>query len=215
MSNMIELVGYHGTSRKQGNDILSNGFKEIKFTPNRMNKLPGDLGCGIYFFVDNYSYGFNGYDCAHLYSRRFCSKRDTKIHVLDVDLLFTEDMDILDLDVEENKEKFIKAKQNLTVYVNRFIKQNLEDLTVDGSYKRGNFDGVYLEAMFSKGQIKEVHAVSKNTFTRFDDNAKISNFPNSSEVSLRKLEVIKNKEVRLYRELQLYNTKEVIHHGNI
>lgn len=203
MSNTIELVGYHGTSRKQGKDILSNGFEEMKFTPNSMNKLPGDLGCGIYFFVDHSLYGFEGYECAHLYSRRFCSKRDTKIHILEVDLLFTEDMEILDLDIEENKQKFIKAKQNLTDYVNKFITQNLEDIEVDGSYKRGNFDGVYLEAMFSKRQIKEVHAVSKNTFTRFDENAKISNFPNSSEVSLRKPEVIKNKEVRLCRELRL------------
>ncbi|PZF87487.1 hypothetical protein C1903_12430 [Listeria ivanovii] len=146
MGNAVELVGYHGTSRKQGNDILSNGFKEMKFTPNSMNRLPGDLGCGIYFFVDDSLYGFNGYDCAHLYSRRFCSQRDTKIHVLEVDLLFTDDMKILDLDLEENKRKFIKAKQNLTDYVNTFIKQNLKDLVNGGSYKRGNFDGVYFRS---------------------------------------------------------------------
>ncbi|PZF87486.1 hypothetical protein C1903_12435 [Listeria ivanovii] len=60
-----------------------------------------------------------------------------------------------------------------------------------------------LEAMFSKSKIKEVHAVSKNTFTKFDDSVKISNFANGSKVSLRSPEVIKNKEVRLCRELQL------------
>ncbi|HAB8811272.1 TPA_asm: hypothetical protein GYS95_13695 [Listeria monocytogenes] len=203
MENSIELIGYHGTSRRQGENILSNGFKEMKFAPTNMSSLPGDLGCGIYFFVDNPSYGFEGYDCAHLYSRRICSRRDTKIHILEVDLLFTDDMDVLDLDLEENKQKFIKAKQNLITYVSKFITQNLKDLKKDGSFERGNFDGVYLEAMFAKGLIKEVHAVSKNTFTRFDDGTKLSNFPNSSEVSLRKAKAIKNNKVRLCRELQL------------
>ncbi|HEA6159838.1 hypothetical protein [Staphylococcus aureus] len=164
----------HGTNKKIYEEIQNDNHVLI---PNYKddNRLPNDLGDGIYFFGNNNRFKAN--ICAEKYARRYKNKDSDHITLLFYELDMNDDY-TLDLDDEEHKTNFIEKREQLNYQLRTMIKNYNCNLS------RGQLDGLLINLMNNSlsGTIK---IVKKETFTQFDDIYKSSNFPNALEICVK------------------------------
>lgn len=181
MCNTVQYKGYHGTNKKN--------FDKID-TPKKFkhNKLPNDLGNGIYFFINRKETVEEAIINAELYLKRWKPNYRDKIIVEVLINLYKEK--ILDLDDGNNQEIF-----NLFIEENEEnIYNEIQSLDSSNSFNRGQMDGLILEMMIKYFDLN-LQAIIKETYTQFDESKirKRSNIPNGREMCLKDYNAIKSK----------------------
>lgn len=175
----MKLIGYHGTSKQCEEEILNQGFKITKFLHevNKKQEMPGDLGNGIYAFVnDDFSDPLkNASDFALTY--RVNEVGDLSILLLEADL---EENSLLDFDELENLKLFNDFKNKASVRAESIFKA----VNNNNAKNRDNRDGIYIELLIQRLGTR-CKAVKKRTYTKFHNGAKKSNMDNGTELCIR------------------------------
>lgn len=185
----MEVIGWHGTTQKNEESIIKNGFKNLKtdFSKNEV-RVPNDLGNGIYFYIDFRK--TSGKTLAQKYVRsyrdRIAREQKCSFSVIEAEIT-CEDECLLDMDEFENLKMFYEFNEKHTSTRNQMITK----LKSDGAKKRKNYDGIMMELFIREihKQFKEVKVVKKDTNTIFE--SEISNFANGTELCVRNLECVK------------------------
>ncbi|MBC2369388.1 hypothetical protein HBP99_12140 [Listeria booriae] len=181
----MEMVCYHGTTESYAKRIVERGFTHEPFVQNKNIRLPGDLGCGTYFFLDDTDYNFNGHNCALNYAKKFKNKETSHVSVIKSNIfLETGQYLYMDMDSEDNIQLFTKAKEKLRNTVNAILNDAIRD---DGAKKRDNVDGLFIEMMIAKRMINNPDIIVKRTYTAFNNEHARSNYPNGRELVIRNL----------------------------
>lgn len=195
----MKLTGYHGTSKHCEREILDKGFKITKFLHevNKKQEMPGDLGNGIYAFInDEFSDPVkNASDFALTY--RVTAVEELSILSLEADL---EENNLLDFDDLTNLKLFNTFKNR----ANARAKNIFKSVNNNTAKNRDNRDGIYIELLIQSHRIP-CKAVKKRTYTRFHDEAKKSNMDNGTELCIRD----KNKI-----NVEKYYSKDGVNYGN-
>ncbi|MEB7831000.1 hypothetical protein [Staphylococcus xylosus] len=176
-----KFIGYHGTDKSHYDCLESI---ECHFS----NKLPPDLGVGIYFFVDRLNQVGEAKENAKKYLARWKPRYNNKI-IAEMNLEI-ETNKLMDLDDPINQNEF-----NLFIDENEVeIYNELDNLINNNTKTRGNIDGLVIEMMIKEFNL-DVSAVLKETYTQFDKTKirKRSNIPNGKELCIREYNVIKKK----------------------
>lgn len=184
---MEELIGYHATGKEFLDSIKQNGFKK----KTSAKSFPNDLGNGIYFYIDRPKYEGEAKNNAKNYAEKYKSNYK-EIVVLEVDILKDSDkvLDFNDNETADALEKFIKCnEENIYKEFEKFEK-------FLGATKRGNLDGIAIELFIEYFNLP-VDIVFKNTFTKFNNNYKISSFTNGKEACVRNENIIIMKDIRV------------------
>ena len=196
-----KIIGWHGTTRESSEKIMQAGFRFEEYIFGKSTqRLPNDLGAGIYFFVEDdhlenpqslaYKYVLN-------YKNRELNKTKSIPKVLKAEINVNEDF-VLDFDEMDNTE----ALMSLQKLFRKELYQEIQRLKPSGAVDRGNFDGLFIElliAKFKKDRGVDIDIVRKRTFTNVEEKLgnipiRRSNFPNGKEISVRKSELITNLE---------------------
>ncbi|WP_454911853.1 hypothetical protein [Staphylococcus warneri] len=181
MCTTIDIRGYHGTDRS----CYDNLEIDKKFP---INKLPSDLGNGLYLFIDRKNMVGEAINNAKKYLDRWKPRYEEKI-IAQIDIKVRENR-LLDLDDYDNQYEF-----------NSFVDENeetiyneLDKLINNNTKNRGNLDGLVIEIMIREYKL-EIDAIQKETYTQFDirKKRKRSNIPNGKELCIRQNNIIKNK----------------------
>ncbi|MBJ6745705.1 hypothetical protein JEQ21_04360 [Streptococcus sp. 121] len=196
------MKGYHGTTPQNAQMILQ--AKEIKITPFTIKsdvvipsgqRLPNDLGQGLYLFLDDELLGFDGKECAKKYAHRW-RNQGNKISLIQFHFDETV-LNILDLNNPENLRRIVELRSKLY----QRIEQSLTTFQQNKSLKRANLDGIFIEFLVQhalSGQ--QVDGIIKDTFTPFySEKQALSNVPNGRELCLRNVDAINweaTKEVK-------------------
>lgn len=188
----VEMVGYHGTPFENAEDIIKNDFniRDFSISSKSKQKVPCDLGNGIYLFLNSLIFNNNAEEMAGKYVK-FCKYKSSNHAILKVVLSFDEDESIIDMNDEDFKRDFNKLRNDFEPIVVDLCKDNIR---WDKAYERGNLDGLLLEYMFDSWGNDPI-LVMGDTFTRVNKCYKISNAPNCREVAVRKQHIIKTKEI--------------------
>lgn len=196
-----KIIGWHGTTRESSEEIKKEGFQLKKYIFGERNqRLPNDLGAGIYFFVEDTSLQKpQALACKYVlkYKDKKLKKDNSKPEILKAEINFNKDC-VLDCDDRDND----KAILNLQKILKKELYEEACRIKSDGAAHRGNFDGLFIEmliAKFKKDHGIDIDIVMKRTFTNVEEKLgafpiKKSNFPNGKEISVRKLELITNLE---------------------
>ena len=197
----LNMTGYHGTSSEKAQNIFESGFtsKTVKINDLKKDllpKFPCDLGNGIYFFLDVEEKGFDGIKNACDYVQAFKIKEIEYSIIKAVISLGPGDKG-LNFNDERFVNNFLKFRSQFSQRLDILIESH-EKLrkykSQDRALARGNCDGIFIEMYIDNFQLKPVF-VLKDTFTKFDQNYKVSSFPNGREIVVREERIIKNKEI--------------------
>ncbi|HFI0101342.1 TPA: hypothetical protein ACGORV_000022 [Streptococcus suis] len=186
------MEGYHGTTPQNAQAIIQT--KEVKIKPFSIKsdvviptgqRLPNDLGQGLYLFLDNESLEFDGKKCAKQYAQKWKSDRNKTALI---QFCFDETtLSILDFNQPENFKRFVKLRDKLY----RKIEQSLTTFKETNSLRRANLDGIFIEYLIQHGLKIQVDGVVKDTYTPFySSRSTLSNFPNGRELCLRNTDAI-------------------------
>ncbi|WP_034551676.1 hypothetical protein [Carnobacterium funditum] len=180
---MKNYVGFHGTSETIAEEIIINSF----LIDHISDRLPCDLGKGVYIFENSEKYNCQAKEQAMKYVKKYKNgyKNPT---VLKVDCHVDSDKE-LDMNLSANKKVF----HNFMNENAGEIAEERKALIQDGAYKRGNLDGLVIELILEHYN-KVVDLVIKDTYTSFNDipGYKVSNFDNASEICIRNTDIIQN-----------------------
>lgn len=190
------IIGWHGTLASRFIKIQESGFDLKQFTCSKGKMtLPGDLGYGTYLFVEDTVLSYNPKDYAAKFLETYKNKYENEFCLLKVTV---KEENLLDLDLEENIKVYSDLREKLKIQ----IEQRAKDLAPNGTLKRGNFDGLYIEVILE--YLKEIEGievklVTKRTFTDFKEkvgvfNVNRSNFANGKELVIRDTELVLNYE---------------------
>lgn len=192
------LKGYHGTKPQNAKDILNNN--SVVVTPFKITtdfvipsgqRLPNDLGQGLYLFLDSDKPKFDGKQCAKLYAHRWRNE-DNKVSLILFDI---DESDIfsLDLNKQENAEKFIEIRNKLVQRVEQRLTTFKEGKILD----RANIDGIFIEYLVQHFLENKVDLIIKDTYTPFYSSRNtLSNFSNGRELCLRNMGLINWEETK-------------------
>lgn len=153
---------------------------------NNIGRLPNDLGEGVYLYASNDL--FNSYSCAIKYAERYKSKGDNHISMLFYEIIFDDEY-VLDLDDKENRTLFIKQREKLMDMIIEMSASFNQNKT------RGQLDGLLTDLIIDDHD-KDIKVVIKETYTKFDSEYDRSNFPNSLEVCVKDINLLKYKNVK-------------------
>ncbi|MBF7132570.1 hypothetical protein ITQ82_04025 [Pediococcus pentosaceus] len=177
----MKLNGFHGTTKNRAIAIKKNAFT----IPDYSDKVPSDLGGGVYFFIEDERFqppNFLACQYALIYKAK---KVSSDVEVISVNV---ESDKVLDLDLEENQNNFNLVR-------NMFMKNFFERFTDLNSNikKHGNLDGFILnkliEANMFTSQSEQPQVIIKSTYTPFCKGT-VSNVPNGKEMSVRDVDLI-------------------------
>lgn len=185
------MEGYHGTDSENTASIRKNNFSYKKFNESiYKNKMPCDIGNGIYFYVnDKFSNvpSKNAYDYAKLYPKPSAEVTVFKCKI----------------EIEEEKFLDLDEHQNISI-INDFYQENIdvidtmyESIKESGAKKRAYMLGLILEMYFVHNKI-EVDAIQKETFTNFKlfkENKTFIDLPNGRELAVKNKTCIKEIEI--------------------
>lgn len=182
----MKFKAYHGTTKGSSDNIINNGFKPKKFIHdvNKKNDLPGDLGSGIYGFLDDPELAF-------AFATKFSKPADCALIELDIEF---EQSELLDLDDEQNLIQFLEAKKRFLKLAQTYFKKCV------GS--RNCIDGIVIELLINFTRLN-AKVVKKRTYTPLPtdiistDRGKIpllSNFFNGTEICIRDRSTISEKK---------------------
>lgn len=182
---------YHGTTEKDAFDILQSGIKIKLINFSSLTTMVNDLGCGFYTYCKDDRNCYDPKKNASRYVRAYKNNVSTKFKVLELSISETnssgKNVAVLDLDDEEEKEKFIKMREQLDYK----IQSKLNKIKDSGAKRRNNQDGLFLEYMFENKIFPNTDIVVKETFTDFTK-TRISNFTNGRELVIRNKDFVKN-----------------------
>lgn len=195
------LEGYHGTTPLNAKSIIGTNKIEVEsfsITSDVVipsgQRLPNDLGQGLYLFLNDELLAFDGKECAKQYAQKW---RNRQNNIAIIQFCFDDnELSILDFNLPENSKKFIKLRAKLY----RKIEQSLTTFIQTRSLKRANLDGIFIEYLVQHGLKIKVDGIVKDTYTPFySSRSTLSNFPNGREFCLRDTSVINwetTKEVK-------------------
>ncbi|MDN2649647.1 hypothetical protein [Leuconostoc lactis] len=183
------MNSYHATYSYNVDSIKKNGFRK-----KRDSAWPGDLGNGVYSYIDpddENLFEFSAKELAYLFvangKNQYINK---KIVTLNLDLL--PNMTILDLTDPVTKASFQKLKVSIK---RRFMTEKiLDQYEASGAKNRGNTDGLFFEYLFKHYPDYGLNpdAVMSDTLAKIESKYYLSGFPNGRELSIRNLDVILN-----------------------
>lgn len=175
---MKQYKGYHGTNKNAFVSISKKNFNipTYSFLVARKQKIPGDVGAGLYAYLDSSQNAFK-------FSFKFHEKEE--IVVLELNL-GVEEKKVLDMNEHQNEKFFLEFRnsKDFQVVSNRFHK-------VDGGSKRDCLDGIIIERIIQKTGA-QVDLVIKDTYTQFKGEPAISQFKNGTELCIRNKNIITN-----------------------
>lgn len=176
------LIAFHGTKYDSAKTICINGFDKDHYP-----KWTSDLGKGVYGFID-------GKDCG-LESPKYLATqyaghkyKNVRIGTLKLNLNITDaKKNICNLNDPTIRNNFIKTRNNFA----RLIHSEYGNIVSSNASKRDNEDGILIEKLIQRKIWNNWQAVICDTYTRLPEFAKESNFPNSREICIRDLNIIK------------------------
>ncbi|WP_188205398.1 hypothetical protein [Desemzia incerta] len=196
-----KIIGWHGTTHNSAEQIKKKGFQFEKYKFGKNNqRLPNDLGAGVYFFVEDHYFEKPtalAYKYVLKYKDRELAQTNTKPKVLKAEINYDEDC-MLDLDEKDNMEAIMGLQKTLK----KELYQAAKNLKQSGAVNRGNLDGLVIELLiekFMRDYKIDIDIVAKRTFTNVEEELggvpiRRSNFPNGKEIAIRKIELITNLE---------------------
>jgi len=180
------LEAYHGTKIENKEKIVSESFI-ISDTPNR---IPNDLGNGIYFFLDKGSNYKNPKEMAESFVKNYrnCSNDEHIIFKVTV----SDEAKLIDYNDADNAaffENFRNKSLNIILkHYDRFVYHSqIKSSSIPGSLKRANLDGIVFELLRNKAHYD---GVVKDTYTPQDKKYNKSSFSNGRELCLYSLDKI-------------------------
>ena len=180
------LEAYHGTKIENKEKIVSESFI-ISDTPNR---IPNDLGNGIYFFLDKGSNYKNPKEMAESFVKNYrnCSNDEHIIFKVTV----SDEAKLIDYNDADNAaffENFRNKSLNIILkHYDRFVyNSQIKSSSIPGSLKRANLDGIVFELLRNKAHYD---GVVKDTYTPQDKKYNKSSFSNGRELCLYSLDKI-------------------------
>lgn len=187
------MEGYHGTKPQIANNILKDKnviVHKFEITGDwllvRGQRLPNDLGQGLYLFLDDVDRGFGGFDNSKSYARIYKRDVSKKISVLKF-VINESNLKVLKLYDERSIKFFNQYKKK---YYDR-LKTNLKNLKDDGAFNRYNLDGIFLEHLLQYHKnFSTINAVTNYTFTPTTEDKPISSVPNGRELCLRDINLL-------------------------
>lgn len=189
------VKGYHGTIKSSSDSIYVNGFDYHQYDINdfESERVPNDLGFGIYFFIDNEKIRSQGFKNAKNYAEKYVKKENIdKVTIVVADLNFNSHR-FLNLDESDNQEYFLHIMKNNETAANMIWSK-----TVKGEHKKRKiFDGIFIEMLIDdiEEQMDEtIQGVQKDTFSSLGS-ARRSNFHNTTEIAVREIDCIKINRV--------------------
>ena len=195
------MHGYHGTTQERASNILKNEKFDINYfeiKPDAIipkgQRLANDLGNGVYiFFHDEKEDCYDALNNTKKYTNEFKNHKTQSIIKIVIRDLKTDN--IIDFNIWENQQKFIKFREKLfSRLINNLKISNLKD---DGSKKRNNIDGIFLEYMLRYAYKINIDMIIKDSFTSFyGEERYISNFPNGREACIRNVDIIDWKQTK-------------------
>lgn len=193
------ITAYHGTNKHSYARIQEIGFKiptySFLISPSRPGRhhqtrrqkvtIPGDLGAGLYAFEDSYKN-------AKRFAEKFIKSENTVVCEL---FLEVDSTNILDMNLSENLESInnIRESQHYNMLLNRYRSEFASERS------RKSIDGLLIEYMLhiNPNFKRDVYLVKMNTFTPFDNEITISQYPNGKEVCIKNKEIIKECSEKL------------------
>lgn len=208
----MSTVGYHGTKSENVSSIITNGFNPLIFGKNR---LPNDLGKGVYFFLDS-NFALSGKEMAKKYIEKFIksSRRDNgaSARVLEVTMIEDSELHILDLDGAITA--FDQYRRDNDENISRIVREYKSKMGKNqGIIKRGNFDGIVTDMFIdyikeNSAEKFEIDAVKRETYTNVTDYGyRISNNSNGVELCVKNIKIIADISLvvwSLYGHLMLF-----------
>lgn len=178
------MIGYHCTPTKNINSIKKNGF-QINLKP----ELPGDLGSGVYFFVNLGTYN-NAKAMALKFGKQYRSGKNHNVPLSLIIVKFNDD-NIIDMRDIKSKELFDEnRKENISIVEEKFASLKKKIRRYSGGIKRGNLDGYIFDIM--KSTRPKVSGFIKDTYTPVDMKGyKRSSFPNGIECCIYNTDIIR------------------------
>ena len=180
------MEAYHGTKIENKEKIESESFS-ISNTPDR---IPNDLGNGIYFFLDKGSNYKNPKEMAESFVKNYreCSNDEHIIFKVTV----SDEAKLIDYNDADNAALFEKFRnENLNIilkHYNSFVyNSKIKSSSIPGSLKRANLDGIVFELLRNKAHYD---GVVKDTYTPQDKKYNKSSFSNGRELCLYNLDKI-------------------------
>lgn len=169
----MNMLGYHCTTIDKAELIRLNGFKI-----NTSEDVPGDLGNGIYFYINIGSY-HNAAEMAKKFGQQYRS--DSGKNSLALIKVEFDNSKIVDMRDIISKEYFDIFRKNNEAKVEKIFDDLKNDIDhYSGSIKRGNLDGFYFNIL--QAQSHKISGFIKDTYTPVDMRGyKRSNFPNAVE----------------------------------
>ena len=180
------MEAYHGTRIENKEKIVSKSFI-ISNTPDR---IPNDLGNGIYFFLDKGSNYKSPKEMAESFVKNYrnCSNDEHIIFKVTV----SDEAKLIDYNDADNAALFETFRnKNLNIilkHYGRFVyNSQIKSPSIPGSLKRANLDGIVFELLKNKAKYD---CVVKDTYTPQDKKYNKSSFSNGRELCLYDLDKI-------------------------
>ncbi|EHQ8839925.1 hypothetical protein P0E52_00185 [Enterococcus faecalis] len=173
----INYIGYHGTDESILNEINKRGFKTDCVT----NRLPCDLGPGIYMYISRPEFSVNEpKENAYKFVKNIKYFYKNPI-VLEINARFENKNTLLDMNDPINQKFFLEFKQKNLSKIEKIYKE----LNDNRTKKRGKIDGLVLDLMIRNTKAP-IDAVIMDSYTPFDFKGyRQSNIPNGRELCLR------------------------------
>lgn len=186
---LIDTTSYHGTGKKNANQIINGNFTVSKFPA-----FPSDLGYGVYTYVDieNYKMKFvdDAISNAKKYAERFKEERwkNDSISVIQINCRFDAG-NLLNFNDPEVYNSFLRLYQQ----VFNAALLALSKYRDGKAKKRKQYDGAILEYLIKKSLIGDPDVIIMDTYTDFRGIK--SNFNNGTELVIRNTSVITDKKL--------------------
>lgn len=180
------MEGFHGTTESNLKAIIACkkiDIPEFKiggdFVIPKGQRLPNDLGMGLYLFLSDDSLCFNGYMNAKRYAAKY-----KKVNAKVLKVRVKDDIKILDLNNPNNRKIFNQFREKLFDKVYYNYSSSIRD---DGAKVRANLDGLFLEILIRyKFGTENIDGVICDSYTPFyNQYNQLSNIANGRELCLR------------------------------
>lgn len=176
----------HGTSKYRFENFISKQNYKLNPEFDSKERVPNDLGDGIYFFGTNDF--FKAHICAENYAKKYKKNEGDFITLLFYSIDMKEEY-TLDFDDRENQKIFLEARKRLDSKIKKMVKNYKTNLS------RKQLDGIVINLIL-KNKKEEVKVITKETYTAFDNIYENSNFPNGLEIC------VKDPEILIYKNFK-------------
>lgn len=193
---MLQYTGWHGTTNKRKERILSSGFSYKKYEPGiKKQRHPNDLGNGIYFFLPFQQ--DSGKSIASAYVSKYKSSElkapGVKLALIRADIAVDSQKNIFDLDDPQNQRLLEEFRQTAQAEIEKEVAQ----IPDSGAKNRANLlnqnQGLIIELLLDLASSHGIiyKAVQSKTYSDLPF-LPIFDAKNGNEICIRDLDCIKN-----------------------